>query len=122
VVGHKGRGRPPVGNLTQLNGFLACQIPAGDDDCNADRDRCVQARVFLMSEDKSNPSILDERFDSALEFAARTHRVQTRKGSEVPYIGHLLGVCSLVIEDGGSEDKATAALLHDAVEDQADAR
>jgi len=51
-------------------------------------------------------------------FAAQTHRTQRRKGSGIPYVGHLLGVCSLVIEDGGSEDEAIAALLHDAAEDQ----
>jgi hypothetical protein len=59
-----------------------------------------------------------DRFVRALVFAAQTHRDQCRKGSGVPYIGHLLGVCSLVSEDGGDEDDAIAALLHDAVEDQ----
>jgi (p)ppGpp synthase/HD superfamily hydrolase len=61
---------------------------------------------------------LGERFEDALQFAATTHRLQRRKGSDVPYMGHLLGVCSLVIEDGGDEDEAVAALLHDAAEDQ----
>jgi tetratricopeptide (TPR) repeat protein len=59
-----------------------------------------------------------ERFEDALSFAAATHRHQVRKGSGIPYVGHLLGVSSLVIEDGGSENEAIAALLHDAVEDQ----
>ena len=59
-----------------------------------------------------------ERFEQALTFAAETHRTQVPKGSGIPYIGHLLGVCSLVIEDGGGEDEAIAALLHDAAEDQ----
>ena len=62
--------------------------------------------------------MLGERFEGALEFAAATHRTQVRKGSGIPYVGHLLGVCSLVIEDGGSEDEAIAALLHDAAEDR----
>jgi (p)ppGpp synthase/HD superfamily hydrolase len=62
--------------------------------------------------------ILGDRFEEALAFAARTHRTQLRKGSGIPYVGHLLGVCSLVIEDGGSEDEAIAALLHDAAEDR----
>jgi (p)ppGpp synthase/HD superfamily hydrolase len=61
---------------------------------------------------------LSDRFDDALAFASRLHRLQLRKGSQVPYIGHLLAVCSLVIEHGGTEDQAIAALLHDAVEDQ----
>lgn len=61
---------------------------------------------------------LTDRFDDALSFASRLHRTQLRKGSPVPYVAHLLAVCSLVIENGGTEDQAIAALLHDAVEDQ----
>jgi len=62
--------------------------------------------------------MLGERFEDALVFAARTHRDQRRKGRDIPYVSHLLAVCSLVIEHGGDEDEAIAALLHDAVEDQ----
>jgi (p)ppGpp synthase/HD superfamily hydrolase len=58
------------------------------------------------------------RFETALLYAARLHAEQTRKGSNTPYIGHLLGVASQVIELGGNEDEAIAALLHDAIEDQ----
>jgi len=61
---------------------------------------------------------LSYRFDEALTFASELHRDQVRKGSNVPYMAHLLGVCSLVLEYGGDEDCAIAALLHDAVEDQ----
>ncbi|MGY1680635.1 HD domain-containing protein [Geodermatophilus sp. SYSU D01176] len=60
---------------------------------------------------------LSERFDEALLFASRHHREQLRKGSRVPYMTHLLSVSALVMEHGGSEDQAIAALLHDAVED-----
>ena len=63
-------------------------------------------------------NVLTVRFDEALLWASRLHAGQLRKGSPVPYIGHLLAVTSLVIEDGGDEDQAIAALLHDAVEDQ----
>ncbi len=59
-----------------------------------------------------------ERFSEAVSYAIEKHAHQRRKGSETPYIAHLLGVCGLVIEDGGSEDEAIAALLHDAAEDQ----
>jgi GTP pyrophosphokinase len=62
--------------------------------------------------------ILGDRFERALAYATRLHRRQPRKGSAVPYVAHLLGVSSLVLEDGGNEDEAIAALLHDAVEDQ----
>jgi (p)ppGpp synthase/HD superfamily hydrolase len=60
---------------------------------------------------------LSERFDDALAFAARHHRAQLRKGSRVPYMSHLMSVSALVMEHGGTEDQAIAALLHDAVED-----
>lgn len=61
---------------------------------------------------------LSSRFDEALRYAHDAHRAQTRKGTETPYVGHLLGVASIVLDDGGSEDEAIAALLHDAAEDQ----
>jgi (p)ppGpp synthase/HD superfamily hydrolase len=63
-------------------------------------------------------ALLGERFTRALDLAFELHREQTRKGSGIPYFGHLLGVTSIVIETGGSEDQAIAALLHDAAEDQ----
>jgi len=61
---------------------------------------------------------LSWRFNLAFAFAAGLHHAQTRKGSAVPYIAHLMGVCSLVLDAGGDEAQAIAALLHDAVEDQ----
>lgn len=59
-----------------------------------------------------------ERFIAALAFAARVHAEQRRKGVDTPYIAHPLIVAGTVIENGGDEDEAIAALLHDAVEDQ----
>lgn len=61
---------------------------------------------------------LSQRFSHALAYAFRLHQSQFRKGSTVPYISHLMSVAALVLEDGGDEDAAIAALLHDAVEDQ----
>lgn len=58
------------------------------------------------------------RFDFALQFASGLHHQQTRKATSIPYIAHLMSVCGLVLEAGGDEDQAIAALLHDAVEDQ----
>jgi (p)ppGpp synthase/HD superfamily hydrolase len=57
------------------------------------------------------------RFDQALIYAHQLHARQTRKGTTIPYVGHLLAVTSIVIESNGSEDEVIAALLHDAVED-----
>jgi (p)ppGpp synthase/HD superfamily hydrolase len=68
------------------------------------------------------------QFDEALRYAADVHRFQKRKSSPsvgggveplaIPYIGHLIGVASIVIDAGGSEVEAIAAVLHDAPEDQ----
>jgi (p)ppGpp synthase/HD superfamily hydrolase len=73
-------------------------------------------------EEQHNPGVrarpLSARFDAALVLASTMHRNQTRKTSGVPYVAHLLGVASLVLEEGSSEDVAIAALLHDAAEDQ----
>ena len=67
--------------------------------------------------ESSNP-VLGRRFDLALQFASALHQRQFRKGTRIPYIAHLLSVCALVLENGGDEDQAIAALLHDAQEDQ----
>lgn len=64
------------------------------------------------------PTALSDQFLSAFEFAFQLHRNQLRKGSEIPYMSHLIGVAALVMEDGGDETEAIAALLHDSVEDQ----
>jgi (p)ppGpp synthase/HD superfamily hydrolase len=61
---------------------------------------------------------LTGRFDRALLYATHVHGGQMRKGTSIPYVAHLLAVAATVIEYGGSEDMAIAALLHDAVEDQ----
>ncbi len=58
------------------------------------------------------------RIEDALVLAHQLHADQTRKGTTIPYIGHLLAVTAIVIENSGTEDEAIAALLHDAVEDQ----
>jgi (p)ppGpp synthase/HD superfamily hydrolase len=59
-----------------------------------------------------------ENFQRALVYAARLHGDQSRKGTRVPYITHLLAVAAIVGENGGSEDEVVAALLHDAPEDR----
>ena len=60
---------------------------------------------------------LTTRFDEALRYARAVHGGHQRKVTGTPYFGHLMGVSSIVIDDGGSEDEAIAALLHDAAED-----
>jgi (p)ppGpp synthase/HD superfamily hydrolase len=63
------------------------------------------------------PPKLGPRFEEALLLAVRAHDGQKRKGTEIPYVSHVLSVCALVLEDGGDEDEAIAALLHDTLED-----
>jgi len=65
-------------------------------------------------------TVLGDRFLDALGFAHRVHRDDTRKGTPIPYVAHLLSVCGTVLVDGGDEDEAIAALLHDTLEDHAD--
>jgi len=62
-------------------------------------------------------SKLGPRFEQALVYAAQKHAGQTRKSSDIPYVSHVLSVAALVLEAGGDEDQAIAALLHDVVED-----
>jgi (p)ppGpp synthase/HD superfamily hydrolase len=65
--------------------------------------------------------IHEDRLAAALSLAHEAHRTQKRKGTEIPYIAHPMAVASLVLEYGGSEDQATAALLHDVIEDGGEA-
>ena len=63
-------------------------------------------------------TVLTRRFTDALDHARVAHASQRRKATSIPYLSHLMAVGSLVLEHGGSEDQAIAALLHDTVEDQ----
>ena len=62
--------------------------------------------------------ILSTTYADAVAYAAELHRDQVRKGTSIPYLSHLLSVSALVLEAGGDEEQAVAALLHDALEDQ----
>ncbi len=101
----------------------------GHDKLNHDLDKLL-GMMFMIQSVSSQPRfsskapkpVLGQRFEKALLLANKLHRTQTRKGGDIPYVSHLLGVCSIVLENGGSEDEAIAALLHDAVEDQGGAK
>jgi (p)ppGpp synthase/HD superfamily hydrolase len=70
-----------------------------------------------LGDDLADP-ILGDRFADAARYAVELHATQARKSTWIPYVTHLFAVCSLVLEDGGTEDEAIAALLHDGPEDQ----
>lgn len=79
-------------------------------------------RKKIASADSLHPSWLrpphlGPRLQRAFRYAAEQHAGQTRKQTAVPYLSHLMAVASLVLEAGGDEDMAIAALLHDVVED-----
>ena len=82
----------------------------------------VTGEIRQPSTHTEDSVILSERFDKAVALARTLHGGQVRKGTAIPYLAHLLAVAALVLEDGGDEDEAIAALLHDAVEDQGGAR
>lgn len=66
---------------------------------------------------KGPPASLTDCFLAAVSLASEVHGTQRRLGTEIPYLAHLLVVAGLVLEDGGDESDAVAAMLHDAVED-----
>src|SRR4051794_12566425 len=70
-----------------------------------------------VPETYTDEPILTEAFDRAPLLASDHHRRQLRKGTNVPYVAHLIAVASLTLEMGGSETEAIGALLHDAIED-----
>lgn len=70
-----------------------------------------------MAEKFTDTPLLTSRFDRAMKLALDHHRMHLRKETKIPYVSHLLAVTAIVLELGGSEDEAIAALLHDAVED-----
>ncbi len=70
-----------------------------------------------MPEKFTDAPMLTDRFDRAFVLASAHHRRQLRKGTDVPYLSHLLAVAAASLELGGNEDTAIGALLHDAVED-----
>jgi len=70
-----------------------------------------------MSDSEKPSTYLSERFQKAMAYATELHKDQTRKSTDITYICHPFGVASLVLEAGGDEDQAIAALLHDIPED-----
>jgi hypothetical protein len=85
----------------------------GDDIDIAD----VQVDPPVESSPPPAPPRLGARFTEALLWAKLLYDGRTQRGKPVPYIGHLMSTCALVLDDGGTEDEAIAALLHDAPED-----
>lgn len=73
-----------------------------------------------MPESTASAPLLTSRFQHAFALASQIHATQLRKGTTTPYLAHLMSVASLVLENGGDEDTAIAALLHDSVEDSSD--
>jgi (p)ppGpp synthase/HD superfamily hydrolase len=76
------------------------------------------AKVKVEGEPTNKATVLTDRFDRALLYSTHVHGGQVRKGTSIPYVAHLLAVAATVLEYGGNEDLAIAALLHDSVEDQ----
>jgi 5'-deoxynucleotidase YfbR-like HD superfamily hydrolase len=73
--------------------------------------------MYVPEPHQPAPVPLTPKFAEALAYASDAHWGQPRKGTRIPYVSHLLAVAALVLEDGGDETEAIAALLHDAGED-----
>lgn len=84
---------------------------------NRDQEEHVRRQRPVADAPPTEPVELSATFHRALMDAEFYHHDQKRKSTSVPYFSHLLGVCSLVLEAGGTETEAIAALLHDAPED-----
>lgn len=89
------------------------QDPVKDDPEGAERSLKEPTAQAALVETELGP-----RFTEALMQAKFQHGAQRRRGTGVPYLAHLMAVTAFVVEDGGSEDEAIAALLHDVVEDR----
>ena len=61
--------------------------------------------------------MLTERIANALSLAVKAHDGQKRKGTNIPYVAHPMGVAAIALDYGATEDQAIAALLHDVLED-----
>ena len=61
--------------------------------------------------------MISSRLSSALALAVQAHDGQVRKGTTIPYIAHPMGVASIALDFGATENQAIAALLHDVLED-----
>jgi (p)ppGpp synthase/HD superfamily hydrolase len=94
---------------------------ARETDYRGVRDSSRVVRTMELMNEEADPlpePVLRDRFADAFAHAVQLHALQARKGTAIPYVTHLMSVCSLVLEDGGDEDQAVAALLHDGPEDQ----
>lgn len=108
-------------DLSEIEQFFASgaltRAGAEAEQSRAERPEPGAMSKFVADPDHAVPKL--SVFQQALLYAAKIHADQTRKDpEETPYIAHLLGVCSLVLEAQGDDEQAIAALLHDAAEDQ----
>jgi GTP pyrophosphokinase len=99
-------------------GNALMRAAASSTEATLDEKRPTQSETVSQDPAPYRVLTLSSRFDQGFLLAAELHRRHWRKGTSIPYLSHLLGVASLVLEHGGDEDEAIAALFHDAVEDQ----
>jgi len=104
-------------HLNAFTGNAFLTIYFGRPDLQAQGDMFpMLAPLSALRQEKVKEYEAGLRFRRAVTTALNFHRTQRRKGGSIPYISHLLAVAALVMEDGGDEDEAIAALLHDAVD------
>jgi DNA-binding CsgD family transcriptional regulator/5'-deoxynucleotidase YfbR-like HD superfamily hydrolase len=91
---------------------LESDVLARDSDPRNTKPRPVASGATPVPVEPSQPPTRE-----AFVYASQLHKRQVRKGTQIPYISHVLAVASIALEHGANENEAIAALLHDAVED-----
>ena len=84
-----------------------------------------EAAGIVVQDSARQPLKLGDRLTDAVGFAREMHHGAVRKGTQIPYLSHVLAVAALAIEDAASdpelheqiEEISVAAVLHDVVED-----
>ena len=78
---------------------------------SSEEEICSVCDAFYRATEK------DERLERAFFFAAKAHAGQMRKGSDIPYLIHLVRTWAYVQRLTDSSEEQAAALLHDVLED-----
>lgn len=94
-----------------LCGILLC------DDCSNWQESDNHGTVCFECYDEEMHYRHEFKIHKAINFAAKKHKDQLRKGTDIPYISHIMEVMQILIENTDYEDIIIAGILHDTLED-----
>jgi len=87
------------------------------DDCGNWKKNSEDRLVCFECYDEERHNRFDMSFHNAIIFATRKHNGQLRKGTDIPYIAHIMEVMQILIENKCREEVIIAGILHDTLED-----